>query len=68
MKWILLKTAFRDSPRRPWLTGLMIFSVAVGVAVVVAIDLANASASRAFNLSTEAVVKQCHSVVAFQTV
>jgi putative ABC transport system permease protein len=64
MKLILLKTALRDSLRRPWLTGLMIFSVAVGVAVVVAIDLANASAARAFNLSTEAVVgRATHQII-----
>ena len=52
----LLKTALRDFARRPWQSGLMIFGIALGVAMVVAIDLANASASRAFTLSTEAVV------------
>lgn len=35
--------------------GLAVVGVALGVAVVVSIDLANASASRAFTLSTEAV-------------
>ncbi|HYG62569.1 MAG TPA: FtsX-like permease family protein [Thermoanaerobaculia bacterium] len=35
--------------------GLAVLGVALGVAVVVAIDLANASARRAFTLSTEAV-------------
>lgn len=64
MKLSLLKTALRDSLRRPWLTGLLILSVALGVAVVVAIDMANESASRAFNLSTEAVVgKATHQIV-----
>jgi len=34
---------------------MMIFGIALGVALVVAVDLANESASRAFSLSTEAV-------------
>jgi putative ABC transport system permease protein len=41
--------------RHPWQSILMILGIALGVAVMVAIDLANASASRAFDLSTEAV-------------
>lgn len=52
----LLKTSLRDFARRPWQSGLMILGVALGVAVVVAIDLANTSAARAFELSTQAVV------------
>jgi putative ABC transport system permease protein len=52
----LLKTGLRDFLRRPWQTGLMILGVALGVAVVIAIDLANTSARRAFDLSTEAVI------------
>ena len=52
----LLKTGLRDLTRRPWQTGLMILGIALGVAVVIAIDLANTSARRAFDLSTEAVV------------
>ena len=41
--------------RHPWQSLLMVLGITLGVAVVVAIDLANASASRAFDLSTEAV-------------
>ena len=42
----------------------MIASVALGVAVVVAVDLANQSATRAFQLSTDAVVgKATHQIV-----
>lgn len=41
--------------RRPLQTTLMILGITLGVAVVVAIDLANASASRAFDLSVDAV-------------
>ena len=42
----------------------MVLGVALGVAVVIAIDLANASASRAFALSTEAVTgRTTHQIV-----
>lgn len=64
MKLILLKTILRDLLHRPWLTLLLIISVALGVAVVVAVDLANASATRAFELSTEVIVgKATHQIV-----
>ncbi|MCL4394307.1 MAG: hypothetical protein M1482_05795, partial [Chloroflexi bacterium] len=64
MKPILLKTVLRDQVRRPWLTLLMILSVALGVAVVVSVDLANQSATRAFKLSTDAVVgRATHQIV-----
>ena len=64
MSVTLLKTALRDQMRRPWLALLMILSVALGVAVVVSVDLANQSASRAFQLSTDAVVgKATHQIV-----
>ncbi len=52
----LLLTGLRDLVRRPLHTGLMVLGVALGVAVVVAIDLANTSASRGFARSTETVV------------
>ncbi len=41
--------------RRPWQTLLMVLGITLGVAVVIAVDLANESASRAFDLSTDAV-------------
>ncbi len=60
----LFKTALRDQLRRPWLTLLMILSVALGVAAVVSVDLANASATRAFKLSTDAVAgKATHQIL-----
>ena len=60
----LFKTALRDQLRRPWLLLLMILSVALGVAVVVSVDLANQAATRAFKLSTDAVVgKATHQIV-----
>jgi putative ABC transport system permease protein len=52
----LIKVGWRHLLRRPWQSILMLAGIALGVAVAVAIDLANASASRAFDLSTEAVV------------
>jgi putative ABC transport system permease protein len=51
----LLRASYRYMRRRLWQTALMLFGVALGVAVVVAIDLANGSARRAFELSTQAV-------------
>jgi len=51
----LRNVGWRYVVRRRWQTLLMVLGIALGVAVMVAIDLANASASRAFELSTEAV-------------
>ncbi|OQY81407.1 MAG: hypothetical protein B6D41_19750 [Chloroflexi bacterium UTCFX4] len=64
MHLTLFKTILRDQLHRPWLTLLLILSVALGVAVVVAVDLANTSATRAFQLSTEVIVgKATHQIV-----
>ncbi len=50
--------------RHPWQTILMMVGIMLGVSVVVAIDLANASASRAFDLSTDMVVgKATHQII-----
>jgi putative ABC transport system permease protein len=50
--------------RHPWQTVLMIVGIMLGVAVMVAIDIANSAASRAFDLSTESVAgKSTHQVV-----
>jgi putative ABC transport system permease protein len=60
----LLLTGLRDLVRRPLHTGLMVLGVALGVAVVIAIDLANTSARRGFARSTEAVTgRATHQVV-----
>ncbi len=60
----LLKLGLRDLLRRRWQTGLMVLGVALGVAVVLAIDMANASARRGFSLSTEAIVgRATHQIV-----
>lgn len=52
----LVRASWRDLTRRGWQVVLMVLGVALGVAVVVAIDLANTSATRAFEISTQAVV------------
>ena len=50
--------------RRPWQSLLMILGITLGVAVVIAVDLANESASRAFDLSTDAVAgRATHQIV-----
>jgi putative ABC transport system permease protein len=51
----LTRIAYRFLFRHPWQTVLMVLGITLGVAVVVAVDLANASASRAFDLSAESV-------------
>ena len=56
-------TGWRYLLRHPWQSILMILGITLGVAVIVAVDLANASASRAFDLSTEAVAgKATHQI------
>ena len=61
---LLARSSLRHLLRHPWQSGLSILGVALGVAVMVGIDLANASASRAFGLSTEAVTgRATHQVV-----
>ena len=52
---LLWRASRRYLARHPAQIGLATLGVALGVAVVVAVDLANASATRAFALSTEAV-------------
>ena len=44
--------------RNPIQTALMLLGIALGVAVVVAIDLANVSAGRAFDISTQSIAGQ----------
>jgi putative ABC transport system permease protein len=61
---ILIRSSFRYARKHPLLLALSVLGVALGVAVVVSIDLANASAERAFELSAEGVTgKATHQVV-----
>ncbi|MFN8529562.1 MAG: FtsX-like permease family protein [Anaerolineae bacterium] len=52
---IMFRLAARYMARRRLQSVLFVIGVALGVAVVIAIDLANGSASRAFELSTQSV-------------
>ena len=52
----LLKVAWRYLLHHIWQSVLMVLGISMGVSVVVGIDIANTSASRAFDLSTEAIV------------
>ena len=51
----LWRLSIRRLRRRPLQTVLLILGVAIGVAMMVSIDLANGSAERAFELSSAAV-------------
>lgn len=58
-----LNIGLRYLLRHPWQSFLMILGITLGVAVVVAIDIANSSASAAFDLSTDAVAgKTTHQI------
>ena len=60
---IILRLAQRYISRRFLQSLLFVIGVALGVAMVIAIDLANTSASRAFDLSTESVTgKATHQI------
>ena len=64
MSGILWLLSLRYMIRHPWQVGLSVLGIALGVAVVVSIDLANQSAKRAFSLSVEAVAgRATHSIV-----
>jgi putative ABC transport system permease protein len=50
--------------RHPWQLALAVLGIAIGVAVIVAVDLANASARKAFLLSMDAVTGEAsHQIV-----
>ncbi|MBN1237872.1 MAG: ABC transporter permease [Gammaproteobacteria bacterium] len=53
---LLLKSARRFYLRHPWQLALAIAGISLGVAVYVGVDLANDSARRAFELSSEALL------------
>jgi putative ABC transport system permease protein len=55
---MLWRASLRYLVRHPWHLGLSVLGVALGVAVVVAIDLASESARRAFDLSAQALSGQ----------
>lgn len=55
MNRLLVRSSLRHLARHPLLTTLSVLGIAVGVAVVVSIDLANESARRAFAISSQGV-------------
>lgn len=56
--------ALRHSTKHPIQSLLLVLGVALGVAMIIAIDLANSSASEAFALSTDSIVGQAtHQIV-----
>jgi putative ABC transport system permease protein len=62
---VILRLGLRHVNRRLFQSLLCVLGVALGVAVVIAIDLANGSASRAFLLSTQSVTgKATHQITA----
>lgn len=62
--FILLKFGFRYLKKHLLQTLLLILGVALGVAVVISIDLANISATRAFRISTESMTgKATHQLI-----
>ena len=57
--------SFRTLLRHPLQFAIMTLGIALGVAVMVGIDIANESAARAFDLSTSAVTgRATHAIVA----
>lgn len=64
MSGTLFRVGWRYLVRHPWQTVLMIVGIMLGVSVMVAIDLANSAASRAFDLSTASLTgKATHQIV-----
>jgi putative ABC transport system permease protein len=64
MPSIIIRLALRYISRRLFQSAMFVLGVALGVAVVVAIDIANVSASRAFTLSSESLVgRASHQII-----
>ena len=64
MSGLLATAGLRFLRRHPWQTWLTVLGVALGVGVVIAVDLANDSARRAFALSMESLTgRATHQVV-----
>lgn len=55
MNRLLLLAALRHMRRQPWQTWLTVIGITLGVAVILAVDLANQSARQAFLLSAESL-------------
>ena len=55
LRYAVIKQAWRHALRRPLQSLFFVLGVAIGVAMIVAIDLANGSAQRAFTLGTQTI-------------
>ena len=65
MSGLVRRSGYRHALRHPWLLALSLLGVALGVAVVTAIDLASESARRAFTVGAETLTgRASHHVVA----
>lgn len=61
---LINKSSLRYLAKHPWQVGLSIIGIVLGVAVVISIDLANQSASKAFELSMQNVAgKATHHII-----
>ena len=64
MTTLLWLSGLRHLLRHPWQMALSVLGITLGVAIVVAIDLGNQSAKRAFSLSSDAVAgRATHQVI-----
>ena len=64
VKLILLKTGFGYHKEHPLQSFLIIIGIALGISVIVAIDIANDSIGRSFQLSTESLTgKTTHQII-----
>jgi putative ABC transport system permease protein len=62
---VLYRASFGYLLRRPWQLGLALLGISIGVAAMVAVDLANESSRRAFALSMDAINGEAsHQIVA----
>ena len=60
----LTKSSLRYLIKHPWQFGLSVLGIAMGVAIVVSIDIANHSSAKAFDLSMNAVAgKATHQII-----
>ena len=61
---VLWNTAFRYLSQNRWFSILMVLGIAIGVGVVVAIDIANRSAQNSFELSKQVLTgKATHQII-----
>jgi putative ABC transport system permease protein len=61
---VTYRASFSYLLRHPWQLALALLGISVGVAVIVAVDLANASARKAFLLSMDAITGEAtHQVI-----